>query len=65
MEKYQLQEAHDLRNEREEDRRCRCSRCDGAIWEDEAIYYNDEWICWECESDFWQDIREDFLARTA
>lgn len=23
--------------------------------------YNDQWICRECETEFWLDIREDFL----
>lgn len=26
-----------------------------------AVYYNDQWICRECETEFWLDIREDFL----
>lgn len=43
------------------DRLPRCCCCDEPIQQEEAIYYNDQWCCKECESEFWDDIREDFL----
>lgn len=41
-----------------------CECCGEPIQQEMAIYYNDQWCCGECESDFWQNIREDFLERT-
>lgn len=38
-----------------------CNCCGEPIQQDKAIYYNDQWVCRECESDFWMDIRDDFL----
>lgn len=38
-----------------------CSCCGEPIQQEKAVYYNDQWCCKDCESDFWQDIREDFL----
>lgn len=38
-----------------------CDCCGEHIQQEKAIYYNGQWCCEECESDFWQDIREDFL----
>lgn len=64
QEPWELQAAHDLENERKEKAMCHCARCGGVIWEDKAVYYNNQWYCWECESDAWKDIREDFLERT-
>lgn len=42
-----------------------CDKCKNPIQQEKAVYYNDTWICEECESEFWQDIREDFLERVA
>ena len=64
QEPYQLQEAHDLVKDRQADGFPRCNRCGGIIWEEKAVHYNDKWICWECEGDFWNDIRTDFLEET-
>lgn len=41
-----------------------CECCGNPIQQERAVYYNDQWCCEECEHDFWQDIREDFLERT-
>lgn len=38
-----------------------CDRCGEPIQQERAVYYNDQWICEDCEADFWDDIREDFL----
>ena len=41
-----------------------CECCGEPIQQEEAIYYNDQWCCMDCEYDFWRDIRNDFLERT-
>ena len=38
-----------------------CEKCKNPIQQEKAVYYNDQWICENCESEFWEDIREDFL----
>lgn len=65
QEPYELQEAHDLANDKKADKLPCCAKCGGIIWEDKAVCYNSQWICWECEEDIWKDIREDYLERTA
>ncbi len=40
-----------------------CNCCGEPIQQEKAVYYNDQWCCEECEDEFWQDIREDFLER--
>ena len=39
----------------------RCSCCNQPIQQEKAVYYNDQWCCKDCEVDFWDDIRSDFL----
>lgn len=39
----------------------KCECCGEPIQQDKAIYYNDQWCCEDCEYDFWQNIRDDFL----
>ena len=41
-----------------------CECCGEPIQQEKAIYYNDQWCCIDCEEEFWQNIREDFLERT-
>lgn len=41
-----------------------CCICDEPIQQEKAVYYNDEWCCEDCEDEFWQNIREDFLENT-
>lgn len=38
-----------------------CEVCGEPIQQEKAVYYNDQWCCEDCESDFWNDIRSDFL----
>lgn len=38
-----------------------CSICKEYIQQEHAVFYNGKWSCKECEEDFWQDIRSDFL----
>ena len=38
-----------------------CECCGKPIQQDKAIYYNDQWCCEDCETEFWQNIRDDFL----
>ena len=65
QEPYQMQEAHDRINDRLEDSRPHCAICGGVVWEDKAVYFNDQWCCWECETEAWKVIRKDFLERTS
>ena len=41
-----------------------CECCGEPIQQAEAIYYNDQWCCEECEDVFWKGIRFDFLEST-
>lgn len=41
-----------------------CDVCGEPIQSEKAVYYNDMWCCKNCEKDFWQEIREDFLENT-
>ena len=42
-----------------------CSICNEPIQQEKAVYYNDQWCCEECEEEFWQGIRGDFLEDVA
>ena len=42
-----------------------CEICGEPIQQEKAVYYNDQWICEECEAEFWESIREDFLESIA
>lgn len=59
---YDLWRDHDDAMEDELENLPVCSKCGHPIQQDVAVYYNHQWICEDCESDFWQDIREDLLA---
>ena len=54
-------ERYDAEREAQLQRLPICEKCKNPIQQEKAVYYNDQWICEECESDFWKDIREDFL----
>ena len=54
-------ERYDAEQERQLQKLPICDKCKNPIQQEKAVYYNDQWICEECESDFWNDIREDFL----
>ena len=56
-------ELYAAQQDRRLDRLPVCACCGEAIQQEKAVYYNDQWCCEDCESDFWQDIREDFLER--
>lgn len=60
---YDLWEEHDAKQERWLASLPVCEKCKQPIQQEKAIYYNDQWICEECESEFWEDIRSDFLER--
>lgn len=60
---YDLWAAHDAEQEAELQKLPICDKCKNPIQQESAVYYNDQWICEECESDFWQDIRSDFLEK--
>lgn len=40
-----------------------CECCGQPIQQEYAVYYNNQWCCEDCESDFWNDIRDDFTVR--
>lgn len=61
MDNYDLWEQHDNEQEKQLEKLPVCDKCKLPIQQEKAIYYNDQWICEECESDFWDEIREDFL----
>lgn len=63
LEMYDLWERHDREQEKWLEKLPVCNMCGNPIQQDKAIYYNDQWICEECERDFWQEIREDFLVK--
>ena len=55
---------HDAEQQAKLDKLPVCECCKEPIQQEKAIYYNDQWCCEECEEEFWQNIREDFLERT-
>ena len=60
---YDLFVAHDAEQERKLEQLQICDCCGEPIQQEKAVYYNDQWCCEECESDFWSNIREDFLEK--
>ena len=56
-------ERHDAEQQAQLDKLPICECCKEPIQQEKAIYYNYQWCCEECEREFWQDIREDFLER--
>lgn len=41
-----------------------CEICNEPIQQNKAVHYNDQWCCENCEDEFWENIREDFLEPT-
>ena len=41
-----------------------CECCGKPIQQEQAVYYNDQWSCEDCEDVFWKGIRFDFLEST-
>lgn len=39
----------------------RCECCGEPITTERAFYHHDLWYCLDCELEFWDAIREDFL----
>ena len=54
---------HDAEQQEQLEKLPVCECCGEPIQQEKAIYYNDQWCCEECESEFWKNIREDFLER--
>lgn len=54
---------HDAEQQAKLDKLPVCECCKEPIQQEKAIYYNDQYCCEDCESEFWQNIREDFLER--
>lgn len=40
----------------------KCECCGEPIQQEKAICYNDQWCCRDCEPDFFESIRDDFLC---
>lgn len=57
-------ERYDAEQERKLKMLPKCCECDEHIQQSRAVYYDGKWCCKECESDFWQKIRDDFLENT-
>ncbi len=64
LDNYDLFEMHEAEQERKLARLPICDCCKEPIQQEKAVYYNDQWCCEECEWDFWQAIRKDFLENT-
>ena len=58
---YALWERHDAEQETVLSKLPICDKCKHPIQQEKAVYYNDQWICEDCEANFWREIREDFL----
>lgn len=40
-----------------------CCCCKEHIQQEAALYYNDQWVCEDCEDDFFREvIKEDYLV---
>lgn len=57
----------DFQNELEEEieKRPVCNMCGSPILTEKAVYYNDQWICEDCEPDAWDVIRKDYLEEVS
>lgn len=66
MDNYGRWEAHDNEKERRLARRPICCICKEHIQEEKMISYNGKCCCPldECEWEFWQIMREDFMEDT-
>jgi len=64
IDNYDLFVQHDAEQEEQLKKLPVCDRCGEPIQQEKAVYYNDQWVCEDCEDEFWQSIREDFLERT-
>lgn len=61
LDNYDLWKRHDSEQQAKLEQLPVCSKCREPIQQEKAVYYNDQWICADCEADFWLDIRSDFL----
>ena len=41
-----------------------CCRCKEHIQQDEAVKFNRKWYCEDCESELWDEIRQEYLEST-
>jgi formylmethanofuran dehydrogenase subunit E len=62
---YDMWEQHDREEQAKLDELPVCEICQEPIQQEKAIYYNDQYCCEECEREFWQNIREDFLEEVS
>lgn len=54
-------ERYDREQQKELEKLPVCEYCGEPIQQEEAVYHNGQWCCEDCESDFWNDIRDEFL----
>ena len=64
LDNYDLWKKHDAEQEKILEELPVCEICKEPIQQEKAVYYNDQWCCRECEPEFWENIREDFLEST-
>lgn len=62
---YDLWQKHDAEQEEKLSKLPICSCCKERIQQESAIHYNNKWWCEECEDEFWQSIRKDFLKEVS
>ena len=62
---YDLWEAHDREQEEALEKLPVCDCCGEPIQQGEAVYYNDQWFCKDCEDKAWEHIRKEYLEDVA
>lgn len=64
IDNFALWEMHDREEQEQLDRLPLCECCNQPIQQEQAVYYNDQWFCEDCEDEAWAVIRGDFLEDT-
>lgn len=64
IDNFALWEAHDREEQERLDRLPICECCNHPIQQEEAIHYNDQWFCEDCEDEAWAVIKFDFMEST-
>ena len=61
MDNYDLWEQHDAEQEEWLRSKPKCCRCGEHIQQEEAVEYDGEYWCEECEEFLWKKIRREYL----
>lgn len=64
LDNFDMWKRHDAEQEARLEKLPVCELCKQPIQQEKAVYYNDQWACKECEHEFWDNIRDDFLEET-